>query len=63
MPKEKSAKRVTRRELVKKVAYVTPVILTLTVNPSHAKTGSGGDSGSDYSGDDNSNYSGDDNSN
>ena len=37
-----SEEKITRRELIKKAAYVTPVIFTLTVNPSHAQAGSGG---------------------
>ena len=32
----------TRREFVKKVAYVTPVILTMKVEPSYAGVGSPG---------------------
>jgi hypothetical protein len=43
MPKVKG--KVTRREIIKKAAYVTPVILTLKANPSHAKGGSGGKTG------------------
>jgi hypothetical protein len=32
-----------RREFVKKLAYVTPVVLTLLASPSSARAGSGGD--------------------
>lgn len=32
--------RTSRREFVKKAAYVPPAILTLAVAPSYAKTGS-----------------------
>ncbi len=34
-------KRLTRRELIKKAAYVTPAILTLAALPSFASVGSG----------------------
>jgi hypothetical protein len=34
-------KRITRREIIKKAAYITPVILTLTAMPSFANNGSG----------------------
>ncbi len=30
----------TRRDFVKKAAYVAPVILTLSATPAHARTGS-----------------------
>ena len=32
-----------RRDFVKKTVYVAPLIVTLAVTPSHAKSGSGGD--------------------
>jgi hypothetical protein len=34
-----------RREFVKKLAYVTPAVLTLLASPSSARAGSGGDGG------------------
>jgi hypothetical protein len=34
-------KRITRREIIKKAAYITPVILTLAAMPSFANNGSG----------------------
>jgi hypothetical protein len=37
----------TRREVLVKALYVTPVILTLTAVPSFASAGSGVDQGSD----------------
>ncbi len=33
-------KKITRREIIKKAVYVTPVILTLAAKPSFARTGS-----------------------
>jgi len=33
-------KKITRREVIKKAVYVTPVILTLAAKPSFARTGS-----------------------
>jgi len=35
--------RMTRRDVIKKLAYVTPVILTLMAAPSFASGGSGND--------------------
>ena len=40
-----SEKRLTRREAIKKAAYITPVILTLAALPSFASTGSGNGGG------------------
>ena len=37
--------RITRREAVKRAAYVTPVILTMAANFSFASAGSGATSG------------------
>jgi len=37
----------TRREVLTKALYVTPVILTLTAIPSFASAGSGSDQGGD----------------
>jgi hypothetical protein len=34
-------KRITRREVIKKAAYITPAILTLAAMPAFAKNGSG----------------------
>ncbi len=36
-----SEKRLTRRDMIKKAVYITPVILTLTAAPSFASGGSG----------------------
>ena len=36
-----SEQRITRREIIKKAAYVTPVIMTLQANFSFASAGSG----------------------
>ena len=36
-----AGKTITRREVIKKAVYVTPVILTLAAKPSIARTGSG----------------------
>jgi hypothetical protein len=36
-----SAERETRREVIKKAAYVVPAILTLTASPAFAQRGSG----------------------
>lgn len=38
------ADQITRRELIKRTAYLTPVILTLRVAPAFASSGSGSDS-------------------
>jgi hypothetical protein len=38
-----SEERMTRRDVIKKVAYITPVILTLMAAPSFASGGSGND--------------------
>jgi hypothetical protein len=38
-----SEERITRREIIKKAAYITPVILTLLAAPSFASGGSGRD--------------------
>jgi hypothetical protein len=38
-----SEERITRREIIKKTAYITPVILTLLAAPSFASGGSGRD--------------------
>jgi hypothetical protein len=38
-----SEERITRREIIKKAAYMTPVILTLLAAPSFASGGSGRD--------------------
>jgi len=38
--KEKSKHQVTRREFVKKAAYIAPAIITLTAAPSYARAGS-----------------------
>jgi hypothetical protein len=35
------SKKISRREIIKRVAYVTPVILTLAAVPAFAKGGSG----------------------
>jgi hypothetical protein len=35
------AEKITRREIIKRAAYVAPVILTLTAVPAFAKGGSG----------------------
>ena len=37
----KAGKKITRREVIKKAAYVTPIILTLAAKPSIARAGSG----------------------
>ena len=42
MMSKKSKEKLTRRDLIKKAAYVAPVILTLAVNPSFARAGSDG---------------------
>ncbi|MGH7772248.1 MAG: hypothetical protein ACREQA_08405 [Candidatus Binatia bacterium] len=39
-----SEKRLTRREAIKKAAYMTPFILTLAVTPSFASSGTNGPS-------------------
>jgi len=39
--KEKSKHKVSRREFVKKAAYIAPAIITLTAAPSFARAGSG----------------------
>ncbi len=36
-----SEKRLTRRDAIKKVVYITPIILTLAALPSFASVGSG----------------------
>jgi hypothetical protein len=36
-----SEERITRREIIKKAAYITPVILTILAAPSFASGGSG----------------------
>ena len=36
-----SEERITRRDAIKRAAYVTPVILTMVANPSFASAGSG----------------------
>ena len=36
-----AGKKITRREVIKKAVYVTPVILTLAAKPSFARSGSG----------------------
>jgi hypothetical protein len=41
MKKQLSKKGASRRDFVKKAAYVAPVILTLQAAPSFARTGSG----------------------
>jgi hypothetical protein len=38
--------RLTRREVIKRAAYITPVILTVLAAPSFASGGSGGSGGS-----------------
>ena len=38
--KEKSKHKVSRREFVKKAAYIAPAIITLTAAPSYARAGS-----------------------
>ena len=38
-----SEERITRREIIKKAAYITPVILTFLAAPSFASGGSGRD--------------------
>ncbi len=38
-----SEERITRREVIKRAAYITPVILTFFAAPSFASGGSGGD--------------------
>ena len=47
------AEKITRREIIKRAAYIAPVILTLTAVPAFASGGSGkqsdGSTGSDYS--------------
>ena len=40
----------SRREFVKKAAYVAPVIVTLAVAPSYAKAGSGAQNGQGQNG-------------
>ncbi len=35
------AEKITRREVIKRAAYITPAILTLTAVPAFAKGGSG----------------------
>jgi hypothetical protein len=40
--------RGTRRDFVKKAAYVTPVVLTMTVKPAHARSGSAGPERGDH---------------
>ena len=41
MSEEKTTEKTTRREVLKKAVYITPVILTLAANPSLAQSGSG----------------------
>ena len=36
-----ASKKITRREVLKKAVYVTPIILTLAAKPSIARAGSG----------------------
>jgi hypothetical protein len=43
------AKKITRREIIKRAAYITPVVLTLTAVPAFASGGSGKESGSSTS--------------
>jgi hypothetical protein len=45
--KMKTNKQASRREFVKKAAYVAPVVVTLAVAPSYAKAGSKKGSGKD----------------
>jgi hypothetical protein len=40
-------KKETRREFVKKAAYVAPILMTLAANPSMARAGSGDGGGGD----------------
>ena len=45
MSKEKSKHKVSRREFVKKAAYIAPAIITLQAASSYARAGSAKDQG------------------